>query len=108
MADLAAWCLTSDKIKLAELAEMTEGGATHPFFLTVLQVPVHQRKNQCSGSEIINYGSGSLIGKLRISNPDPGKYPITDPDPYPTFELQIDKKDIEIRQNTSKFVMFWS
>jgi len=37
MADLAAWCLTSDKIKLAELAEMTEGGATHPFFLTVLQ-----------------------------------------------------------------------
>jgi hypothetical protein len=39
LADLAAWCLASDKIKLAELAEMTEGGATHPFFLTVLQVP---------------------------------------------------------------------
>jgi hypothetical protein len=38
LADLAAWCLASDKIKLAELAEMTEGGATHPFFLTVLQV----------------------------------------------------------------------
>jgi hypothetical protein len=38
LADLAAWCLASDKIKLAELAEMTEGGATNPFFLTVLQV----------------------------------------------------------------------
>jgi hypothetical protein len=35
LADLAAWSLASDKIKLAELAE---GGATHPFFLTVLQV----------------------------------------------------------------------
>ncbi len=29
LADLAAWCCASDKIKLAELAEMTEGGA-HP------------------------------------------------------------------------------
>jgi len=34
-------------------------------------------KIQCSGSEIINYrsGSGSSNGKSRISDPDPGKYP---------------------------------
>lgn len=38
LADLAAWCLASDKVKLADLAEMTEGGATHPLFLAVLQV----------------------------------------------------------------------
>lgn len=37
LADLAAWCLTTDKIKLVDLAEMTEGGATHPFFLIILQ-----------------------------------------------------------------------
>ena len=54
--------------------------------------------NQFSGSEFINYGSGSgsesSIGKSKISDPDPGKYPITYPDP--TSELQIDKKDIKI------------
>ena len=38
LSELAAWCLTSDKIKLTDLAEMTEGGASHPLFLTVLQV----------------------------------------------------------------------
>jgi len=57
--------------------------------------------SQCSGSEIVNYGSGtgSSIGESRISDPDPGKYPITDPnpDPHPTSEPQIDKK------KTSKF-----
>jgi hypothetical protein len=45
LADLAAWCLACDKVKLAE---MTEGGATHPFFLTVLQV----HGSQYCGSEI--------------------------------------------------------
>jgi len=37
-AGLAAWSVATDKVKLAEVAEMTEGGATHPFFLTILQV----------------------------------------------------------------------
>jgi len=37
-AELAAWSLATDKLKLAEVAEMTEGGATHPLFLTILQV----------------------------------------------------------------------
>ena len=36
-ADLAAWSIASDKLKVAEVAEMTEGGATHPLFLAVLQ-----------------------------------------------------------------------
>jgi hypothetical protein len=47
LADLAAWCLASDKIKLAE---MTEGGATHPFFLTVLQVHGSQYCDPKSGA----------------------------------------------------------
>lgn len=34
---LATWCLTSDKVKLVELADITEGGNTHPLFLSVLQ-----------------------------------------------------------------------
>ena len=39
---LSTWCLTSEKLKLAELAEMTEGGCTHPLFLSILQkVSVH-------------------------------------------------------------------
>lgn len=36
-AELAAWTVASDKLKLGEVAEMTEGGATHPLFLCVLQ-----------------------------------------------------------------------
>jgi hypothetical protein len=58
LADLAAWCLASDKIKLAE---MTEGGATHSFFLTVLQV----HGSQYCGSKIrcLFFTSGSGIGR---------------------------------------------
>jgi translation initiation factor 4G len=36
-AELAAWTVDTAKLELAELAEMTEGGATHPLFLAVLQ-----------------------------------------------------------------------
>jgi len=37
MAHLAVWSLNTDKVKLVEFAEMTEGGSTHPYFLSVLQ-----------------------------------------------------------------------
>jgi translation initiation factor 4G len=36
-AELAAWTVATDKLKLAEVAEMTEGGASHPLFLSILQ-----------------------------------------------------------------------
>ena len=38
MVGLCVWCLTSDKVRLEELAEMTEGGgSSHPLFLDILQ-----------------------------------------------------------------------
>lgn len=37
-AELSAWAVNTDKVKLVDFAEMTEGGASHPLFLTVLQV----------------------------------------------------------------------
>jgi len=37
MVHLAVWSLNTDKVKLSELAEMTEGGSIHPYFLSVLQ-----------------------------------------------------------------------
>jgi len=37
VVSLCVWSLGSDKVKLDEVAEMTEGGATHPLFLDVLQ-----------------------------------------------------------------------
>lgn len=38
IAELAAWTVATDKLKLSEVAEMTEGGASHPLFLSILQV----------------------------------------------------------------------
>ena len=57
---------------------------------------------QCSGFEIINYGSrpGSS-GKSRISDPGPGKYPITDPDYDPDLNYRLIKKR---HRNSAKFV----
>jgi len=43
-AELAAWSVSTDKVKLIEVAEMTEGGASHPLFLTVLQVLATKNK----------------------------------------------------------------
>ena len=37
MVSLCMWSLVTDKVKLDEVAEMTEGGVTHPLFLDVLQ-----------------------------------------------------------------------
>lgn len=37
IVDLAVWTLSSNKAKLMEVAEMTEGGSTHPMFLSILQ-----------------------------------------------------------------------
>jgi translation initiation factor 4G len=38
IAELAAWALQTEKVKLVEVAEMTEGGSSHPLFLSILQV----------------------------------------------------------------------
>jgi len=45
-AELAAWSSSTDKVKLMEVAEMTEGGASHPLFLTVLQVLATKNKEK--------------------------------------------------------------
>ena len=37
MTELAVWSINSDKVKLVDVGEMTEGGASHPLFFTVLQ-----------------------------------------------------------------------
>ena len=37
LEDLAVWSLDTEKVKLADLAEMTEGGSTHPLLFAVLQ-----------------------------------------------------------------------
>merc|ERR1719483_1315922 len=37
-SELAAWSVSTEKVKLAEVAEMTDGGATHPLFFSTLQV----------------------------------------------------------------------
>jgi translation initiation factor 4G len=37
VVDLATWSLTSTKAKLVDVADMTDGGATHPLFLSILQ-----------------------------------------------------------------------
>jgi len=37
-AELAAWTVATDKLNLSEVAEMTEGGSTHPLFFSMLQV----------------------------------------------------------------------
>merc|ERR1711971_253827 len=44
-AELAAWSVSTDKVKLIEVAEMTEGGASHPLFLIVLQTLATKNKN---------------------------------------------------------------
>jgi len=44
-AELAAWSVSTDKVKLVEIAEMTEGGASHPLFLIVLQTLATKNKN---------------------------------------------------------------
>lgn len=44
-AELAAWAVNTDKVKLVEVAEMAEGGASHPLFLIVLQTLATKSKN---------------------------------------------------------------
>ena len=44
-AEMAAWSVSTDKVKLVEIAEMTEGGASHPLFLTALQVLASKNKD---------------------------------------------------------------
>ena len=52
------------------------------------------------GFRIRNLRIRILQWEIKNPDPDPGNHPITDLDPDPTFELQIDK---ERHQNMSKF-----
>merc|ERR1719411_2457900 len=38
MAEMSSWADLTDKLRLTDVAEITEGGSSHPLFLTVLQV----------------------------------------------------------------------
>jgi len=64
-AELAAWSVNTDKVKLAEVAEMTEGGATHPLFLTVLQVLAG--KDETSLLAKVKEGGVKLLDQLPTS-----------------------------------------
>merc|ERR1712241_574586 len=37
IAEVSAWAVLTDKLKLSEMSEITEGGSSHPLFFTVLQ-----------------------------------------------------------------------
>merc|ERR1719411_1791504 len=37
IAEVSAWAVLSDKLKMSEMSEITEGGSSHPLFFTVLQ-----------------------------------------------------------------------
>ncbi len=45
MAEMSAWTVLTNKLKLTELAEITEGGAIHPLFFSVLQVMASRDKD---------------------------------------------------------------
>merc|ERR1712241_1410268 len=38
IAEVSAWAVLTDKLKLSEMSEITEGGSSHPLFFTVLQM----------------------------------------------------------------------
>merc|ERR1719229_1914358 len=44
MAEMSSWAVLTDKLKLSEVAEITEGGSSHPLFFSVLQVMSTQDK----------------------------------------------------------------
>ena len=44
MAEMSAWAVLTDKLKLAEVAEVTIGGSRHPLFFSVLQVMAREDK----------------------------------------------------------------
>ena len=44
MAEMSVWAVLTDKLKLTEVAEITEGGASHPLFFSVLQVMASKDK----------------------------------------------------------------
>jgi len=61
-AELAAWSVNTDKVKLIEVAEMTEGGASHPLFLIVLQTLA--TKNKESTLNMVKESSIKLMDHL--------------------------------------------
>jgi len=46
MVDLSTWCLITNKSKLVELGEMTDGGSVHPLFLSILQKVASDNENK--------------------------------------------------------------
>jgi translation initiation factor 4G len=64
-AELAAWTVASEKLKLAEVAEMTEGGSTHPLFLAVLQALA--AKDKSSAVEKFKSSGVNLTDQLPLA-----------------------------------------
>jgi len=62
LAELAAWALETDKVKMSELAEITEGGGTHPLFLNILQLLA--AKDQASLLSKFKEGCVKLLDQL--------------------------------------------
>jgi len=54
VAMVGSWALLTDKVKMVEVAEMTEGGASHPLFFTILQQMAAKNKafTQASVKEV--------------------------------------------------------
>ena len=61
-AELAAWTVATEKVKLAEVAEMTEGGSTHPLFLSILQALA--AKDKSSALEMFKSSGVNLTDQL--------------------------------------------
>merc|ERR1712212_1447656 len=64
-AELAAWTVATEKLKLAEVAEMTEGGSTHPLFLAVLQALA--AKDKSSAVEKFKSSGVNLTDQLPLA-----------------------------------------
>jgi len=45
VSEMSAWAVLSDKLKLADVAEITEGGSTFPMFFTLLQMMAASNKD---------------------------------------------------------------
>ena len=45
VSEMSAWAVLSDKLKLSDVAEITEGGSTYPMFFTLLQMMAASNKD---------------------------------------------------------------
>merc|ERR1712061_964808 len=63
MAEMSSWAVLTDKLKLSEVAEITEGGSSHPLFFSVLQVMSTQDK-EASARHIKEQNRGAEAAEL--------------------------------------------